>query len=121
MPTAMKIDLQQVPDPFMQALVLANAPEQLILSDGNGTSTLRYLGHVLDPGSPQELEPGIRMRLYFEVLAPLGKEYNFWFHIVDRIGTGEFMLYDWPPGRADNPLACGHYRRGSCLSFTASG
>lgn len=95
LPVPYRIDLLDVPDPDLQALVMEHLPEQIVLKDAGGNPKLRYLGFApVAPDAGDQLSE-IRAKLYFEVLAPFDTEYNLWFHIANSAGDGEYMIYDY--------------------------
>lgn len=95
-PPAFTADLLKLPDPALQEVLLARVTPNQVLVDEQDKPTLRYLGHRAEASPEDAVEPGIHVRLYFEVLAPESEDSTLWFHAENQ-GTGaEFMLYDWP-------------------------
>lgn len=95
-PPAFTAELLKLPDPALQEVLLAQVTPNQVLVDDQESPTLRYLGHRAEALPEDAAEPGIHVRLYFEVLAPESKNYTLWFHAQDEETGAEFMLYDWP-------------------------
>jgi hypothetical protein len=95
-PPAFTADLLKVPDPALQEMLLTQVTPNQVLVDDQDRPTLRYLGHRAEALPAGASEPGIHVRLYFEVLAPESEDYTLWFHAENQETGTEFMLYDWP-------------------------
>lgn len=111
-PAALLVDLLEMPDPAMHALVEPNLRDSVTLADEDGQPVLRYLGAAEPALTPYEDDVAVQMNLYFEVLAPLARDYSAWFHIKqpkpgETDSYDQWMIYDefpeppttdWSPG-----------------------
>lgn len=88
--------LLKMPDPALQAVLLAHAVPNQMLLDSQDAPVLRYLGHRSEALPATAAGSGAQVRLFFEVLALESADYTLWFHAENQETGAEFMLYDWP-------------------------
>jgi hypothetical protein len=86
-----------MPEAAIYDTVLANLPVRIPLADAEGKLIMVYLGGEVTPLGAESEEPGVQVRLYFDVVGRVDEEYSLWF-FIDAIDTdGKWMLYDQVP------------------------